>query len=316
MLILQATNITMSYGDHNVITNPFSLDVYSGDKIGIVGMNGSGKTTLLRILSGELIPDSGFVHLHSDVYFFRQMEENLFPPDQEFSKTHSEFCDFNMENPEILSSGQAMRLKLADIFAKQGALYFFDEPTSNLDLSGKSLLLKKMHTLSSYLLICHDRYFLDTCCNKILEIEKGKITLYHGIYSDYMEEKKRTFEKNTKDYIAYTEEKNRLNLMYDERIKKAEKISKKPKDKGQQSAGRNFSARSGDTKQKSMQSTAKATMKRIERMEVKEKPRKNEVIFLDFKRNDPPENKIVIRIEGLTYGFFEKILFDDVYFCA
>ncbi len=312
MLILQAINITMSYGDHNVITVPFSLDVYSGDKIGIVGMNGAGKTTLLRILFGEIIPDRGFVKFHSDVHFFRQTEENLAPLDREFSKTHREFCDFNIENPEALSSGQITRLKLADVFSKNGILYFIDEPTSNLDLSGKKLLLEKMRTLSSYLLICHDRNLLDLCCNKILEIEKGKVTPYTGNYSYYIEEKKRIFKKMEKEYFSYMEEQKRLNLVYKEHIQHAEKVRKKPKDKGKQIAGRIMGGRSKDTKQKAIQSAAKATMVRMEREEIKEKPHKNEVISIEFSRNDPPENKIVIRIEGLTFGFGEKILFDDV----
>lgn len=311
MLLLQARDMTISFGDRHIIDAPFSIDIFDGDRIGIVGQNGMGKTTLLRLLSGELTPDQGSLSLFCDAVFFRQMEEAIpTPTEHHFSSFYWEFCTFDFQNPEILSGGQRTRLKLADLFAKEGALYFFDEPTTNLDRSGKALLLEKLQALPTYILVCHDREVLEICCDKILEIDKGSVYRYSGSYSNYLEEKERFSLKHKKEYETYVEERKRLTSIYREQLRHAAKISKKPRDKGKQTAGRRAGGRSEDGQQKAVQRSAMATVKRLERLEVIEKPQESDVVTLDFRRNDPPANKIVIRIEDLTFGYGDNRLFE------
>lgn len=89
-----------------------------------------------------------------------------------------------------LSTGWKMRLVLAKLLLQQADFYCFDEPTNHLDIVAKEWFLKFLKTeVKSYLLVTHDRYFLDNACSEILEVEGGKATWFKGNYSKYVEQK-------------------------------------------------------------------------------------------------------------------------------
>ena len=312
-LLLQVKNIEFHYGDQQIIANPFSIDIFSEDRIGVVGRNGEGKTTLLRLLAGELKPCRGKILRYCEIVFFNQIsaQSTLNDERSNFSKIYAELCPFIFKEYKELSEGQKTRFRLATALANDSEIFFFDEPTTNLDISGKTLLLQKLKSLQTYLLVCHDRSVLETCCNKILEVDTGTVHCFDGNYTRFLEEKKRFWIKQNKDYEAYINEKKRLEIIYYQQLRQAAKIKKKPSDRGQQTAGRRMGGRSEDTQQKSLQRAAKATTKRLERLDVVEKPHEHSVLALDFCRNNFPANKFVIRVEGLTFGYGEKLVFQD-----
>lgn len=89
-----------------------------------------------------------------------------------------------------LSTGWKMRLVLAKLLLQKADFYCFDEPTNHLDIVAKEWFLKFLKTdVKSYLLVTHDRYFLDHACNEVLEVEGGDITWFKGNYSKYVEQK-------------------------------------------------------------------------------------------------------------------------------
>ncbi|MBM3894649.1 ABC-F family ATP-binding cassette domain-containing protein [Candidatus Dependentiae bacterium] len=89
-----------------------------------------------------------------------------------------------------LSTGWKMRLVLAKLLLQKADFYCFDEPTNHLDIVAKDWFLKFLKSdVKSYLLVTHDRYFLDHACNEVLEVENGEITWYKGNYSQYVEQK-------------------------------------------------------------------------------------------------------------------------------
>ncbi|MFA5998519.1 MAG: ABC-F family ATP-binding cassette domain-containing protein [Candidatus Babeliales bacterium] len=90
-----------------------------------------------------------------------------------------------------LSVGWRMRVVLAKLLLQEADFYLFDEPTNHLDLSTKNWFLQFLKDGSfGYLLVCHDRYFLEEACNKTFELSLGKLTVYHGNYTFYLEQKK------------------------------------------------------------------------------------------------------------------------------
>jgi ATP-binding cassette subfamily F protein 3 len=90
-----------------------------------------------------------------------------------------------------LSVGWRMRVVLAKLLLQDADFYLFDEPTNHLDLPAKTWFLNFLNNGDfGYLLVCHDRYFLDKACNKTFELSLGKLTVYHGNYSYYVEQKK------------------------------------------------------------------------------------------------------------------------------
>ena len=86
-----------------------------------------------------------------------------------------------------------------------------DEPTSNLDIDGIDLITNNFKTyINTFLVVSHDRNFLDTVCNKILEIEDGKCEIYNGNYSKYIELKEEEIARKEFEYEKFIKEKNRL----------------------------------------------------------------------------------------------------------
>lgn len=89
-----------------------------------------------------------------------------------------------------LSVGWRMRVVLAKLLLQNADFYLFDEPTNHLDIATKNWFLDFLQTSSfGYILVCHDRYFLDKACDKTFELSQGKLNVYQGNYSYYKNQK-------------------------------------------------------------------------------------------------------------------------------
>jgi macrolide transport system ATP-binding/permease protein len=138
---LEAGNITKYYADKKILDIK-KLCIYSGDKIGLIGLNGSGKTTLLNILSGRTKPDSGSVDRRADISYIKQFGDDEI--NEIDTKIMNKFGVAGKYVKDKISGGEQMRIKIAAALGNQSRLIFADEPTSNLDLRGVELLDKKI----------------------------------------------------------------------------------------------------------------------------------------------------------------------------
>jgi ABC transport system ATP-binding/permease protein len=209
-LVIEAENVSFSYGDKNVVSH-FSTSIQRGDKIGIVGPNGSGKTTLLRILMGELQPAEGEVRHGTNVEmaYFDQLRAQL-DEDKSVLDNVGEGRDTITINGRVrnlmgyledflfsrdrarapisaLSGGERNRLLLARLFARPANLLILDEPTNDLDIETievlENLLLDYEGTL---LLVSHDRAFLNNIVIGTLVLDGiGNVNEYVGGYDDW-----------------------------------------------------------------------------------------------------------------------------------
>ena len=215
---------SVSYSNSsNKIIKDLSIKITKNDRIGILGKNGTGKSTFLKTLIGELQPVSGtiklkknlefsyFDQLRNDLNTNKSLKEILVPNGGDYLNVQgkerhvcSYLKDFQFDpkraNDTILSlsGGQQNRLLLSKVLANPKTGLILDEPTNDLDLETLDLLTEMLSNYKGTLLIVsHDRDFLDQTVNKILYFEgNGKISLFLGGYSDFLNNK--TNEKETK----------------------------------------------------------------------------------------------------------------------
>lgn len=309
MLLIECNNIKKYFGD-KLILDFEHLEVHSEDRIGVVGINGAGKTTLLNILSSRLEPDEDQVKLYGRVAYISQLE----PAERQniSSEMASRFGVGTVWN-EHMSGGEKTRFKLAAALDDNSSVILADEPTSNVDMEGIELMAEKfMEYNGALMVISHDRNFLDKICNEILEIEDGKIKLYNGNYSAYRDQKIHERERAQLEYEEYVKEKKRLEGVIEGLKRNVKSMRKTPKRMGNSEA--RLHKMGPQKSQAALERAVKNVEKRIQHLEVKEKPKEQPEIKLDIQEGDRLHSKIIIEGKNITKVFGEKIIFKEASF--
>lgn len=222
--VLRLEHVTKSWhqpdGSRKIVLEDISLEVMRGDRIAIVGSNGAGKTTFCRIVAGELDHEGRIIHGHnvSLNYFAQHQTENLnsrksaleemmdAAPDAESQRKVRDILGcflFSGDSVEkktaVLSGGEKSRLSLAKILLEASNLLIMDEPTNHLDMRSKEMLIDALENYDGTLmLVSHDRYFLDSLVNKVIEIKNGSLQVYLGSYGEYLEKAERALAEEQK----------------------------------------------------------------------------------------------------------------------
>lgn len=309
MLVIESGNIKKFYGDRLVLDID-KLNIYSEDRIGVVGVNGVGKTTLINILSKRIDPDEGWVKLRGKTEYISQLDE---PEVYEISsEMASKFGVHRLWN-ENMSGGEKTRFKIAKALENESILIFADEPTSNMDIEGIELAEKMLTEYKGGLIIIsHDRSFLDKLCNKIIELEGGKIKIYEGNYSDYSRQKLHDKERAQFEYEEYIKEKKRLEGVIADTKQKAGSIKRPPNRMGNSEA--RLHKMGGQKAKANLDRKIRNVEKRIEHLEVKEKPKEISKIKIDIMPSDDIYSKIIIEGKKINKSFGNKIIFKDAEF--
>ena len=209
MNILTAEHLKKSYTER-LLFDDASFYLHEGEKVGILGINGTGKSTLLKILAGMEEPEEGNVVLANHVVLrylpqhpnFKEGQTVLqavldvhkgddtlynLEADAKTMMTKLGITDFD-QPVEQLSGGQKKRLALVAALVAPADILVLDEPTNHLDHAMSDWLeefLKKWR--GALIMVTHDRYFLDSVTNRIVEIDKGKIYSYETNYSGFLQ---------------------------------------------------------------------------------------------------------------------------------
>lgn len=208
---------TLPDGTPKQVLRNINLEVLRGDRIAIVGSNGAGKTTFCKILAGEIDFEGKLSTGHnvSLNYFAQHQTENLdtektvykemldAAPTSEAQKKIRDILGcflFSGSAVEkkigVLSGGEKSRVALARILLQASNLLIMDEPTNHLDMRSKEMLIDALENYDgTLLLVSHDRYFLDSLVNKVIEIKNGGLQLYHGTYAEYLEKAEKALEE-------------------------------------------------------------------------------------------------------------------------
>lgn len=300
MNLINIENITKYYTDTPLFDNA-SFTVDEQEKVGIIGINGTGKTTLLKMLVGFEEPDKGTITRANHIMFrylpqtpdFQKgataleavMEGNLVH-DNEWSlesdaKTMLQklgISDYD-QNIDTMSGGQRKRIALANTLLSKADVLVLDEPTNHLDSSMADWLEEYLKNFKGALvMVTHDRYFLDSVSNRIVEIDKGKTYSYQTNYSGFLE-----LKAQREDMELATERKRQSILRVElEWMKRG--------------------ARARSTKQK-------AHIQRYELLAAQKGPQKENE--LELSSVSTRMGKTTVELKGITKGYDGKTLIND-----
>ena len=208
-VMMELAGVTKSFGAHTVL-DQVSLTIEKGEKIALVGHNGAGKSTLMKILSGGEFQGGSRLDGHNVVidYFAQDQAEALDGSKSAYDELYSD-APYDMvprlrdllgaflfsgddihKKVSVLSGGERNRLALAKMLLRPANLLLMDEPTNHLDLFSKEMLLDALRSFpGTVVFVSHDRHFIDGLATRVVEVEAGGLTSYHGDYEYYLAKK-------------------------------------------------------------------------------------------------------------------------------
>jgi len=207
MSLIKVTNLTFAYdGSYDSIFENVSFQIDTDWKLGFTGRNGRGKTTFLNLLLGKY-EYSGTISANVDMEYFPFHVENKehhtadivaeICPDYEYWQLLRELSLLKVSEDvlyrpfESLSQGEQTKVLLAALFLKENRFLLIDEPTNHLDLHARELVSDYLSGKNGFILVSHDRAFLDRCVDHILSINKTDIEVQKGNFSEWWENKQR-----------------------------------------------------------------------------------------------------------------------------
>jgi ATP-binding cassette subfamily F protein 3 len=211
-IVLDLANLGKRYGDL-IVFSGINYAIERGDRIAVVGVNGAGKSTLAKIAAGVEPFDSGVrtIGYNVQMSYFAQHQADELDQSKEALQIVDEVAvgdirtklrsilgaflfhgDDVFKKVKVLSGGEKSRLALAKMLLQPVNFLIMDEPTNHLDMRSKKVLQEALSDYTgTFLIVSHDRSFLDPIVNKVLEIRKDGVTVYLGNVTEYLDRKKK-----------------------------------------------------------------------------------------------------------------------------
>ena len=207
MSLINVTNLTFAYdGSYDNIFENVSFQLDTNWRLGFTGRNGRGKTTFLNLLLGKYeyrgsisasVEFSYFPYHVADPGRLAIEAVEAMHPDYEYWRVAREMDKLGLEDEVLyrpygtLSNGEQTKLQLAVLFSKENNFLLIDEPTNHLDIQGRELVSRYLSGKRGFILVSHDRSFLDGCVDHILSINRSDIQVCRGNFSTWWENKAR-----------------------------------------------------------------------------------------------------------------------------
>ena len=199
---IQLSHLSFAYPDApSMVFEDVSVNLDSSWRLGLIGRNGRGKTTLLKLLAGQLDGYSGSIQsaLGFEYFPFAVADLELAALDVAYAISPGlELWQLARELPQLgfaeellylpycyLSAGEQTKLLLAVLFAREGRFLLIDEPTNHLDEDARCLVSAYLRGKQGFILVSHDRGFLDGCINHVLSINRNSIEVQSGNFSSW-----------------------------------------------------------------------------------------------------------------------------------
>ncbi|MGX7024277.1 ribosomal protection-like ABC-F family protein [Vagococcus hydrophili] len=333
MSTIEIKQLSFSYdGAGLTLFDHVELNIDTTWKLGLIGRNGRGKTTFFKLLQDELAY-SGTINHQMDFSYFPQAIKDknkmtyeiiddlkageLWEVERELTLLGTE-TDILWRDFSSLSGGEQTKVLLAILFSQSDYFPLIDEPTNHLDALGRKQVASYLRQKKTgFIVISHDRLFIDEVCDHILAIDKSQITISQGNYSTYQFQKERQDESEQEKNEKLKKEVGRLKQTA---AKKAEWSYAREGDKYGSANVKNSGAINntgfiGARAARAMKKSKNLLNRMDKEIEEKEKLLKN-IEFIDPLTMNfvPSHHKTLLTVENFTLSFNDEPLFKPVSF--
>lgn len=298
--VVDAHNLTFGYKEGQDLLKKISLEIFPGDKIGIIGANGKGKSTLLRVLNGELEQRTGTLKIHSNTHtgYMGQsniqrlelnrtiVEELQTVPDvnEQMARTVAGSLLFTgglAQKPiKVLSGGEKARVNLGKVLLTPINLLLLDEPTNHLDYESIEAFVAAVQKFEeAVVFVSHNETFLRSVATKLVVFDGDEVFFYNGNYENFLAEKGFASEQEDTPTVLQTVEKRKAKPVHREREKERQRLIRPLKRKMERT-------------EKEISGTEKAQKQNIE----------------DFKFAERQGNRLKMETLGIEYQDLQKKL--------
>jgi len=248
MALINISNLTFAYeGSYDNVFENVSFQIDTDWKLGFTGRNGRGKTTFLNLLrgkyeySGKISANTAFEYFPFDVedknVMTKDIVEQISPAFQtwELSRELSllEISETVLSRPyDTLSNGEQTKVLLAALFLRENNFLLIDEPTNHLDIRGRETVSRYLNKKSGYILVSHDRAFLDGCIDHVLSINRANIEIQRGNFSSWLANKERQDHFELAENEKLKKDINRLKAAARQSTRWADKVESTKMGKG------------------------------------------------------------------------------------
>ena len=333
MSLINIQNLNFSYdGSYDTIFNNVSFQIDTDWKLGFTGRNGRGKTTFLNLLLGKYTYGGKISAPVNFEYFPYKVEDKTVNtidiveeiyPDYQYWQIAKELNLLNVSEDvlyrtfETLSNGEQTKVLLAIMFLKENSFLLIDEPTNHLDLQARETVSRYLNGKKGFILVSHDRAFLDGCVDHILSINKTDIEIQQGNFSSWLAYKELQDNFELAENAKLKKEIKRLTETAREKAKWSDvadrrKVGIDPNKVDNKSGYRPMQA----AKAEKLMKRSKAIEKRNEKaIEEKSKLLKNIETSDDLKiSQEKYHTKQMIYAENLSINYEDKKVFENISF--
>ncbi len=207
MSLINISKLTFAYpGSYDNIFENVSFQIDTSWKLGFTGRNGRGKTTFLNLLlgkheyTGRISASVKFEYFPFEIADHEMTAADVVDSvckDYQYWELSRELNLLEISEDVIyrpfktLSNGEQTKVMLAALFLRENSFLLIDEPTNHLDVSGRKIVSEYLKSKSGFILVSHDRYFLDKCVDHVLSINKSNIEIERGNFSSWLANKER-----------------------------------------------------------------------------------------------------------------------------
>lgn len=328
MSTIKVQNLSFQYeNQESLIFDDVSFMLDSSWKLALIGRNGKGKTTLLKLLNKDL-KCSGTIDIKENTLYFPFTVNSELNAYEIYHDKNNKYEDWRLENEvtlldldksilnkpyKLLSKGEQTKILLSILFLNDHSFLLIDEPTNHLDTNGRNILARYLNSKKGFILVSHDRAFIDKCCDHVLSLERNRINIEQGNFSSWYMNK-----TNSDNYEINTNEKLKKDIKrLKESAKQKEKWSNSAEEKKLHPTERGFIDRGylGHKAAKVMKSSKNTQNRMNKAIEEKSKLLKNieEVEDLKIKQLSNYKGRL-IDVSNLSIKYNGDKIFDNVSF--